>query len=191
MPEIDFPSHSGRNKPLSHAQQRLVAENQGLAIRVAQSLNIRPLNQNSEGRAEAMLGLVIAAQTYDPGKGASFSTWCWHKVRSHLLDWLRREGRQAARYDVQDEPHAVCGAPSPELEAAEADLERRVLEAYQDAPAMVRDVAVMVRRGLSNREMAARLQCSESTIEDRRRQAKAILVVTAMISASPGPEGSN
>jgi RNA polymerase sigma factor (sigma-70 family) len=42
-------------------------------------------------RSAAMLGLVIAAIRYNPDIGISFNTFCRHRVRGAVLDFIREE----------------------------------------------------------------------------------------------------
>lgn len=44
--------------------------------------------------AEGALGLVEAAQTFDPTKGAAFGTWARYRVRGRMVDFARNQGRR-------------------------------------------------------------------------------------------------
>jgi len=81
-----------------------------------------------------------------------------------------------ARADAREELGGIdeiAGAePSPSFAAEVADELRRLLQGLGDDS--VRDVAILKLQGLSNDEIAARLQCGLRTVERRLRGIRAI-----------------
>jgi len=70
-----------KRPPLTEDQRALVAENTGLAKAVANkwAKYANDWTDPDDLVSEALAGLCRAAQTWDPAKGAKFSTygWCW------------------------------------------------------------------------------------------------------------------
>jgi DNA-directed RNA polymerase specialized sigma subunit len=88
-------------KGLNPDQQRLVEANLGLAGAAARRWQRRlkaPWADFVELRSLCHVGLCRAALTFDPAKGAAFSTWaslaCDSQVRDHVR-WRRRRRRTA------------------------------------------------------------------------------------------------
>lgn len=74
----------------------------------------------------ACLGLVEAAQRFDPSKGFSFSTWAEYRIRGAVLDYARSQDRlsQVGRRDARelglanDRLHRELGRPPSQQEVA-------------------------------------------------------------------------
>jgi RNA polymerase sigma factor (sigma-70 family) len=60
-----------------------------------------PVHLRQDARQEAWLGVMKAARTFDDTRGCSFESFCDHRARGQVLDFLRREDplheRQRAR----------------------------------------------------------------------------------------------
>jgi RNA polymerase sigma factor for flagellar operon FliA len=74
------------------AQEDLVAAHVPLVKRIACHLAARlPASTAIEDLMQAgMLGLLEAAASYDPARGASFETWAGIRIRGAMLDEVRR-----------------------------------------------------------------------------------------------------
>lgn len=96
-----------KRPPLTPAQQELVAANLGLAGAVAKRLaNLTPEWVSLDDVvAAAVVGLCRASQTFDPAKGARFSTYGWTAAAQHARRFLREErGRGMAVPEARDVP---------------------------------------------------------------------------------------
>lgn len=73
-----------------------------LARQIARLVHRRILGRAEldELTSEAMVGLVVARDSYREGRGASFKTWVGFKVQRHLFDWLRTHDRAMSRGDL-------------------------------------------------------------------------------------------
>lgn len=73
---------------MTEERRQLVAANRGIALAVLRRMGMRP---DEETKAEAMLGLCQAAETWDESKAHTLSTHLWNGVRWHLCKWLERK----------------------------------------------------------------------------------------------------
>src|SRR5690606_24300853 len=74
------------------SQEDLVTANAGLVKRIACHLAARlPASVEMDDLVQAgMLGLLEAAATFDPARGASFETWAGIRIRGAMLDEVRK-----------------------------------------------------------------------------------------------------
>lgn len=129
-----------------------------------------------------MVGLLTAARSYDPSRGAEFKTYAYHRIRGAILDELRRmdflprSQREKARKNGS-EPPAVVAIPTDEdgqesLTADEVeprcevdDLQGLMEEEVQKLPVKMRTVLTMYyREGLRMREIGDRMGLTESRV---------------------------
>lgn len=73
--------------PLTTDQQKLAADNIGLAYKFAFKNPIRGVDQD-ETVSICMMGLVRAARKFNPGRGVRFSTYAYACMRSTLLQHI-------------------------------------------------------------------------------------------------------
>jgi len=70
---------------------KLIVENQGLAVKVAQRIHTRcPSVELDELCGEAFYRLCTAAETFDPTRGVRFSTYAYRVIYSKLLTFCRK-----------------------------------------------------------------------------------------------------
>ncbi len=106
--------------------------------------------ETEDVRQLALLGLWDAALTYDPGKGAPFTTWAVWRMRSHVRGHLRRRARDTAHAvsleaPVQRNPDGDCATlgdslPSPGSVHAEVEDREAVVLARRIAPLLAERV---------------------------------------------------
>ena len=81
--------------------------------------------------AYGMIGLLTAADTFEPGRGLKFSTYAFHKIRGAILDELRKQDflPRGRREKVRELDHAVAQMlqqdgipPTPEEIAARMNV---------------------------------------------------------------------
>ncbi|MGB0954180.1 MAG: sigma-70 family RNA polymerase sigma factor [Planctomycetota bacterium] len=129
-----------------------------------------------------MYGLMRAARSYDPTRGAGFKTYAYHRIRGSILDDLRRLDflprslRDRARKNGEDAPSMV-GIPTdedgheslaarPAEAASEAEDMHEVLHREIDnLPDKMRIVmALYYREGVKMREIGEKLGLTESRV---------------------------
>lgn len=98
------------DRPLTDDERKLVEENLGLAVDVAKRFNIVPSRRCVEDLVQsAVLGLVMAAQRFDPTRNLRFSTYAHVYAKCKVLEECHRHGmrfgERAHRHDLR--PHAV------------------------------------------------------------------------------------
>lgn len=152
---------------LSPAQQRMVLANLGIAGAVMVRLGL-PLAGSAW--SEAQLALCIAVQSYDSTKSA-FSTWAWHKVRWHMMSWVRGE-RTYRRLGVLVEEAVEADSEGSEMPEP---LSEQLAAALASLPPTVRAVVDLGMLGLSKEQVAEALGVSVSTVARRRKEARALL----------------
>ena len=81
----------------TEARDRLAEEHQYLVPRIARKAYNYALTagMRSVDRDDivslAQEGLLLAAGSFDPGKGTSFSSYAWLRVMGHIKDELRKD----------------------------------------------------------------------------------------------------
>lgn len=61
--------------------------------------------EREEGFSDAMVGLVQAKKSYDPSKGANFTTYASFRIRGAILDgWRARHGKRGNGVFTHDPP---------------------------------------------------------------------------------------
>jgi RNA polymerase sigma factor for flagellar operon FliA len=124
---------------MGHDRDRLVEENLDLVRSIAGKLK-RSLGRNldlDELVAYGSKGLVEAASRFDSGKGVTFSTFAYYRIRGAMLDGLRTMGWYSrgdyARYRAEEraneylhnlaEREDAAGAPAGQARDAATTLE--------------------------------------------------------------------
>ena len=74
------------------AVERLIAENQALVRSIASTIARRlPPNVDTEDLiAYGQVGLAGAARDFDPGRGTSFATFAYYRIRGAIYDGISR-----------------------------------------------------------------------------------------------------
>lgn len=141
-------------KPLTEEQRKLAEEHWALIEQVASITGARRMEYGDRVGVGAE-GLVDAAATYDPARGAGFKTWATVRIRSKILDAIRegysctvrvgRGGRSMGpeRYQNHKRPLSLSAGP------AELDFARVAATHADLIPARGRKVSIdreMVRK---------------------------------------------
>jgi RNA polymerase sigma factor (sigma-70 family) len=100
----------------------------GIVHRVLQTLKV---SGSEDAESEGMVALVEAADTFDPTRGAAFSTYAWTRISGHIKDWLSRTNRHARPFDVDVFQSETVGVPA-EMDP-DNDTERRLREVMMNA----------------------------------------------------------
>jgi RNA polymerase sigma factor for flagellar operon FliA len=153
------------------------------AIARTVSRGLPPSVEIDELMNDGVIGLIAAAQRYDPDRGVGFSTYAGHRIRGAMLDGLRerdplpRTLRRMQKAAADGLLGPGCGIQFLELEhaasvpadddagpealAMEADLRRRVWQGLEALPARDREVLVLrMVHALPLRVVAGRLSLS-------------------------------
>ncbi|MCH2100531.1 MAG: sigma-70 family RNA polymerase sigma factor [Planctomycetes bacterium] len=175
-------------KPTPNQYELEIDQWESLVWYVVNRLKPRLPNSVSEEELHAagMVGLLKAARSYDPSRGAGFKTYAYHRIRGAMLDELRsldflpRSLREKAREKGEQAP-AVIGLPTNEdgsdnLEGVEGDgmisgaIENQELaEALQEAiralPEKMRVVMhLYYNEGRRMHEIGEQLSLTESRV---------------------------
>lgn len=132
--------------------------------------------------AAGMFGLMRAARSYDPTRGAGFKTYAYHRIRGSILDDLRRLDflprslRDRARKNGEDAP-AMVGIPTDEdgqeslsarpveEKSEQDDLKAALHREIDNLPDKMRIVmALYYRDELKMREIGEKLGLTESRV---------------------------
>ncbi len=123
---------------------------------------------------EVFVNVWQKARTYDPSKGG-FNTWLMTMVHHRAIDELRRSQRQHASLELAGQETLVrdnTSADSPADSAERAQDAQAVRTALETLPAEQRSVVTLAYyQGLSQSEIAARLQQPLGTVKTRMRLA--------------------
>jgi RNA polymerase sigma-70 factor (ECF subfamily) len=112
--------------------------------------------------------------------GSSFYTWLYRIAVNASLGFLRKKGREKGRApfdETMSVPDRAAGAPpSTESAAAAGEIRDRAEEALRSLPPHFRSsFALVVGEGLSHRDAAKVLGCSENTVSWRMHKARRLL----------------
>ena len=93
---------------------------------------------------EGMVGLMEAAEKFNPDNGVAFSLYALHRVRGRMIDFLR-QNRQEVLVDMQDEiqaqPYLQSATGDTAYESADFDsLNHAVSSAFSRLPGREQDV---------------------------------------------------
>lgn len=109
-----------------------------------------------ELHSAGMVGLLKAARSYDPSRGAEFKTYAYHRIRGAMLDELRsldflpRSLREKAREKGERAP-AVVGLPTDEDGSDSLEVE------------------AMISGAIENQELAEALQVAIRSLPEKMR----------------------
>jgi len=109
-----------------------------------------------ELHSAGMVGLLKAARSYDPSRGAEFKTYAYHRIRGAMLDELRsldflpRSLREKAREKGEQAP-AVVGLPTDEDGSDSLEVQ------------------AMISGAIENQELAEALQIAIRSLPDKMR----------------------
>ena len=73
------------------ARQKLIESYQPLVFKVA--MPYRDMENIMDVIQEGTVGLIEAVEKFEPTRGVAFSLYAVHRIRGHMMDFLRREGR--------------------------------------------------------------------------------------------------
>lgn len=93
---------------------------------------------------EGMVGLMEAAEKFNPDNGVAFSLYALHRVRGRMIDFLR-QNQQEVLVDMQDEiqaqPYLQSATGDTAFESADFDsLNHAVSSAFSRLPGREQDV---------------------------------------------------
>ncbi|MGC9361450.1 MAG: sigma-70 family RNA polymerase sigma factor [Candidatus Syntrophosphaera sp.] len=122
--------------------EAIVNENIPLAYGIAKRYTNRGLSLE-DLRQEALIGVMLAARHYDPGQGASFSSYAVYWIKKQLLQAIGREnlGSLQAGELSQDHPEEEAPVEPPQgggisghLPNTMPAIERRIiLQCYEES----------------------------------------------------------
>ena len=80
-------------------------------LAVSQHLRLPRSVQLDDVKQAAYIGLIKAARSFDPTRGASFKTFAWYRIKGAIVDDLRLSdwGTRTTRRDGLVPPHVLFG----------------------------------------------------------------------------------
>jgi RNA polymerase sigma factor for flagellar operon FliA len=171
--------------PLTRAQQILVAEHRYMVLLIAGALmaakRFCPLSHD-ELVALGNMGLVEAAQVYDPAREVAFEGFAWKRIHGAMMNGIRREKAivTAARKALYRCMGVQTGEENIMTDTAEDDQAR--LESIRDAMA----ASLFLGAAASILEGCAR--GSESAAELREEYAEGLAALAGALSTLPDLE---
>ena len=121
------PTTVGGRNPLTDEQQGLATRYIPMAKALAKPLKFSWPNEGEEFEAAAMLALVEAAQSFDPGRNVKFATFARFRIWGALRDVQRGLIASGWRGDLEN-------APTLTSLSLDAEERGRVIGAEPDAP---------------------------------------------------------
>lgn len=97
-----------RNAPLTPEQAQMVADNMGLAHKVANKVANYTGWEREDADQEAMIGLSKAARAFDPAKGTKFSSFAMRVIQNHMTTKGRPTMRRALAESVSLDESAAA-----------------------------------------------------------------------------------
>jgi RNA polymerase sigma-70 factor, ECF subfamily len=130
---------------------------------------------------EAFLRAYRSLSDYDPGK-ARFSSWLFTIAKHLAQNEAARSHRRAPHLDWQEPATAAelpAPSPSPHEALEQAERGRRVREAIQKLPDLLRGTLVLAYvKELSMQDIAAIESCAIGTVKSRISRGKQLLRTT-------------
>lgn len=166
-------------EPLTESQlARCTPEAVAMAARLAARWAACVPSQRDEILSAAYLGLVLAAQRFEPGRGVEFQRFAAYRIRGEIRDALRMAGPCGFRKSVADAPRVLgltvagCGRggfdrpiASPELPIGwEAEAEDAVRAICRSLPEAERESLgfYFLAAGVTLRHVGARMGLSQT-----------------------------
>jgi RNA polymerase sigma-70 factor (ECF subfamily) len=135
---------------------------------------LRDRGRAEDAAQEAFAAVWRSARTYRPDRGSG-TTWFYTVVRNAIVDQARR----GHRGEVAELPEMTFDGPGPDAEAEGSWVSGRVHEAVARLPEPEAAVITLAYwQGLSQSEIAARLDTPLGTVKTRTRSALARLADT-------------
>ncbi len=172
-------------------REALIRDHVPYAHRLADQIRRRvlPWIPRDDLLSAAHEGLVVAAQRYDPARGAAFSTFAYYRIRGSVMDHARQSSesmsagaaRLRALAAVDDMVEITVGSVAPTVDRSDADAAEtlsQVLAEAAQAFAIAESVSVAVtgtahaspeERAIQY-EAVAWLEASVTALPDRERQ---------------------
>ncbi|MCB5247494.1 MAG: sigma-70 family RNA polymerase sigma factor [Candidatus Cloacimonetes bacterium] len=154
------------NRDPNLERDRLIESHIRLAYKFALGFRNRGLPLE-DLRQEALLGLLEAAERFEPERGWNFSTYAGHWIKKRLLAALAKE--KTATWGTEQLGETDVAAPeSPEL----GNSQDQALTFPKSMPADERRVVLLsVNKGLPLKEVANRLGISVERVKQLRGKA--------------------
>jgi len=122
---------------------------------------------------EGLLGFLAAVKAYDPGRGASFKTYCFSCVQNKILTELEKRSSQKQRplrdwLPLEDLPEAAGGADSDPFSIVEAREGRESLleQASARLSPLEWNTLTLFLDGHSYQEIGRRLGLSPKAVDN-------------------------
>ena len=125
---------------------------------------------------EVFLKAYTQVRTFDPLRGARFSTWLFTITRNYCISLLRKKSVEREMDDVEDgevEALADSRLPDPRAVASERELAERVAAAVAALPEKLRSVFILrIYEDMPYEEIAEVMECNIGTLKSRMSRAR-------------------
>ena len=135
-----------RQKEDMAARRRLIEAYQPLVFKLA--MPYRSMECIMDIIQEGTVGLIEAAETYQPEKAVAFSFYAAYRIRGRIINFLKQEGR--ADVAILDPPRAGCDERL--LEAVVKAEPEKIVYVSCDPATLARDIKWLGEHGYEFRE---------------------------------------
>lgn len=155
-------------RPLTEDRRALAAEHWPYARSLARPFRARLPRLRDEFESAAALGLVEAALTFEPGRGAKFSTYARHRVIGRLRSLWRSQVNRRVDLPILTEPSRIEPDQLDQVDALEHWL-RRLPSRYASVCRLI------YRDGLTQAEASRAIGLAPPRINAIHRQSLTLL----------------
>ena len=152
------------------ARQKLIESYQPLVFKAA--LPYRDMENVMDIIQEGTVGLIEAAESFNPNLGAAFSLYAIHRIRGRMIDFLRRELKIDEKYNLDEQEFALEDIEPTIAEQAEThDMIDKLRQAMRRLPQKERTVLESIYlQSEEAKTVADKLELSVSHIYKLQKQ---------------------
>lgn len=126
----------------------LFARNRGLAVAISRAFYL-PGSERQDVEQEAMIGLWVAARTWDPGRGVPFKPFAALVIRRRLVGCVQAalRGKHAILTDADREDVVLVAGDDPERVVIARDTLQRMVAAVAGLTPIEREALTLIANG--------------------------------------------
>jgi len=152
------------------ARQKLIESYQPLVFKAA--LPYRDMENVMDIIQEGTVGLIEAAESFNPNLGTAFSLYAIHRIHGRMIDFLRRELKIDEKYNLDEQEFALEDIEPTIAEQAEThDMIDKLRQAMRRLPQKERTVLESIYlQSEEAKTVADKLELSVSHIYKLQKQ---------------------